>query len=449
MSKIIKFFSPKVEMNLFEKQKTTAFIILGVIGTLMVTIIVISSLLNPTKNFIVTLISSLAIGIFIPLNLFILKKSGIKTAGNIFSIGLVVIQLLSLNILKEDISALFKFFQGFYTILGILAVGILFASKRVIILNTVLIIISTSRVYLFAISQMPEDKEILKTAFINHTATLVILGLVSYFAILFAEKAINSANEDAKIKEKQNNQLKSVFDLVKTTSDKLKNFSGEISQKANILSENSSEQAANVEEISATIEEITSSIIENTDDTQKTAETVNKTTDFAKKSEAVISNSLSAVKNISKKIGIIQDITFQTNILSLNAAIEAAKAGTAGKGFSVVAQEIKNLANKSSLGAAEIINLVDSSITESKHANDYIKNITTDIEKINIHIGNLANSSIEQRNSIEQINNSVIQINTGSQRNATISEELASLVKTLMLHSQNLSEILKTSEQDA
>ncbi len=135
--------------------------------------------------------------------------------------------------------------------------------------------------------------------------------------------------------------------------------------------------------------------------------------------------------------------------MSLNAAIEAAKAGTAGKGFSVVAQEIKNLANKSSLGAAEIINLVDSSITESKHANDYIKNITTDIEKINIHIGNLANSSIEQRNSIEQINNSVIQINTGSQRNATISEELASLVKTLMLHSQNLSEILKTSEQDA
>jgi methyl-accepting chemotaxis protein len=135
--------------------------------------------------------------------------------------------------------------------------------------------------------------------------------------------------------------------------------------------------------------------------------------------------------------------------LSLNAAIEAAKAGTAGKGFSVVASEIKNLANKSSLGAAEIINLVDSSITESKHANDYIKNITTDIEKINIHIGNLANSSIEQRNSIEQINNSVIQINTGSQRNATISEELASLVKTLMLHSQNLSEILKTSEQDA
>ncbi len=317
MSKIIKFFSPKVEMNLFEKQKTTAFIILGIIGTLMVTIIVISSLLNPTKNFIVTLISSLAIGIFIPLNLFILKKSGIKTAGNIFSIGLVVIQLLSLNILKEDISALFKFFQGFYTILGILAVGILFASKRVIILNTVLIIISTCRVYLFAISQMPEDKEILKTAFINQTATLVILGLVSYFAILFAEKAINSANEDAKIKEKQNNQLKSVFDLVKTTSDKLKNFSGEISQKANILSENSSEQAANVEEISATIEEITSSIIENTDDTQKTAETVNKTTDFAKKSEAVISNSLSAVKNISKKIGLFKILHFKQTFCRL------------------------------------------------------------------------------------------------------------------------------------
>jgi len=442
MKPLMDFFIPQIDLGLFEKQKTKAFIVLSLIGVLLVLLVFIQALLFRTDNFMVSAISSLSLAVFIVVSLFLLKNYGLKTAGNVFSVGMVVLLAISLNILSDKVPALYKFVQGFYTILAILSVGVLFASRRVIIINALIILVSTIRVYLFAVAQSPDQATMLRAGFINHTTALVIISLIMFFAIQFAEVAINAANKDAKINKEQNKKLNTVFNLIRDTSETLGQLSREINGSANSLSSNSSEQAANVEEISATIEEMTGSIIQNAENTETTARTVNSTTEFVKKSNEVIGNTLSAIQNINSKIGLIQDIAFQTNILALNAAIEAARAGNAGKGFSVVAAEVKKLADHSSDGAKEIVDLVSVAINDSDKAGDYQKKISNDINNVNQVVNEISAASSEQKNSVEQINNSINQINEGAQENAAISEELAAAVSNLALQAEKLTELL-------
>lgn len=442
MKQLIKYFTPKMEQSLFEKQKTNAFIILGLIGIVLVSLVLIQATINRSENFFIEITSSLSLSVFIIISLFLLKNYGIKTAGNVFSVGLVVLLAASLNTLSQEIPAMFKYVQGFYSILGILSVGVLYATRRVMLINAIIILASTIHVYFFAIKQTPEQAEMLRGGLINHSTALIIITMISYFAIQFAENAINAANKDAKINKEQNKKLNEVFSMIKGTSELLSQLSKEINGSANSLSSNSSEQAANVEEISATMEEMTGSIIQNAENTETTAKSINNTTEFVKKSDAVISNTLLAVENISSKISLIQDIAFQTNILAINAAIEAASAGEAGKGFSVVATEVKRLADHSNQGAKEIEDLVSIAMSDSDKAGNYQKTISDDIENVNKVVNEISAASSEQRNSIEQINNSITQINEGAQENAAISEELAASVSNLALQAEKLNDIL-------
>jgi len=356
--------------------------------------------------------------------------------------GLIVLLAIATAAVDKEVPVLYKYLQGFYTLLAILCIGVLYASRIIIIINSIIVLIATTRVYLFTLEHFPNQKAILQTGFINHTVALILITIILYFAIKFAENAINVANKDAKINKEQSKKLNDVFSLVRNTTDILGQLSKEIDGSANSLSSNASEQAANVEEISATMKEMTGSIIQNAENTETTAKSINNTTDFVKKSDEVISNSLTAIQNINSKIGLIQDIAFQTNILAINAAIEAASAGEAGKGFSVVATEVKRLADHSNVGAKEIEDLVSIAIRDSDKAGEYQKTISDDIKNVNQVVNEISAASSEQRNSIEQINNSITQINEGAQENAAISEELAASVSNLALQAEKLNDIL-------
>ena len=441
MKQIIKYFTSNEQVSLFDKQKTQSLIILSLIGLLLITLNILQNIVFRTENFFVSIVSSTIIGTILIASLFILKNKGIKFAGNFFSLALIIILSLALIILKKDVSALFKFMQGFYSLLAVLSLGILFASRNIIIINAVIILIATTRVYIFAINQMPDKIALLRAGYINH-AIAIIVALILYFTKKFISNAINEAEENAKVKEKQNNKLNALFELMKETSAGLAVLSKEINNAANSLSSNANQQASGIEEISATMEEMTAAIIQNAENTTQTAQSINSTNEFVKKSNTVISNSLKAIHNINSRIGLIREIAGKTNLLALNAAIEAARAGEAGKGFSVVAAEVKKLADNSSKGAKEIVDLVRTAMKDSDRAGNYQKQISGDIKNINQVITELSATSHEQKNSIEQINSSIIQINESAQENASISEQLVNAVKNLAVQAEKLNNIL-------
>jgi methyl-accepting chemotaxis protein len=442
MNELIKYFTPNVQMNLFERQKTRAFIILMLIGFGLAIVTLIQSVFISKVNVFTSFLSGSLMGLFLVISLFLVKNYSIKFAGNVFSIGITILLLVSMNILKSDITALFKYTQGFYTILALLAVCVLFASRKVVIINAILVLVTTFRIYYFALEQLPDLKDVLNAGIFNHTVAVLIITVIIYYAIVFAENAIDAANNDAKIKEEQNQKLNQAFSVIKDTSKILEGLSFDINQLANTLSSSSGQQASNVEEISSTIEEMTGSIIQNADDTGKTANLVSNTARVVEKSQEAIVKTLTAIKNVDSKIDLISEIAMKTNLLALNAAIEAARAGNAGKGFSVVANEVKKLAESSSDGAKEIIELIQSTMVISEEAGRFHKKITSDIENIDKVISQISYSSLEMKTSVEQINKAVYQINEGAQNNALVSDKLVASIDQLSQHAKRLNNII-------
>ncbi|MGA1933727.1 methyl-accepting chemotaxis protein [Arcobacter sp. YIC-464] len=205
----------------------------------------------------------------------------------------------------------------------------------------------------------------------------------------------------------------------------------------NALSKSVIQQAATLEETASAIEQITSTIINNNSNvsqmiqySQDLNQSINKGYHNAKDNASIMDEINNKTKSIEEAIAIIDQIAFQTNILSLNAAVEAATAGEAGKGFAVVAQEVRNLATRSAEAAHEIKTLVgDASdvTTRGKKASDEMINeyeiINENIVKTRDIMNNVFDSLKEQKTGIEQINNAVSQIDKATQENASKAQD--------------------------
>lgn len=215
----------------------------------------------------------------------------------------------------------------------------------------------------------------------------------------------------------------------------LQNTSAQLSQGAN-------EQAASIEEVSSTMEEISANINQNADNAKET-EHISR---LAQAGMEDVSNfadeAFSAQKEISSKIQIINDIAFQTNILALNAAVEAARAGDYGRGFAVVAQEVRKLAERSKAAADNIIVMANQSLATAEKAGKAMNNTIPHIKKTTNLVVEITASGIEQSHGVGQVNDSVQQLNTIAQQNASASEEIALNSEVLSAHAQSLNETI-------
>ena len=225
----------------------------------------------------------------------------------------------------------------------------------------------------------------------------------------------------------------------------LENSASTMTSSMNNLATKANEQAASLEQTAAALEEITSITRNNTQNATKMGElgqivkkSVQTGEELASKTALSMDEINEKVKAINSAITVIDQIAFQTNILSLNAAVEAATAGEAGKGFAVVAQEVRNLANRSAEAAREIKNLVEEATLKANDGKlissdmiDGYKELNKNIsETINI-IEDVSGASKEQMLGIEQINQAVNMLDRVTQENAFESNQIKEISQSV------------------
>ena len=203
------------------------------------------------------------------------------------------------------------------------------------------------------------------------------------------------------------------------------------------LNISSNEAAASLEQTAAALEEITSNIRNNTQNIAKMARYSSEVTTSSNQGEKLANETTIAMDEINNQvnliteaISVIDQIAFQTNILSLNAAVEAATAGEAGRGFAVVAQEVRNLASRSAEAAREIKIIVENATKKANDGKEIANHMINGYKQLNENIQQTINliqdiemSSKEQLSGIEQINIAVTQLDQQTQQNAAVASQ--------------------------
>ena len=234
--------------------------------------------------------------------------------------------------------------------------------------------------------------------------------------------------------------------------------SEQISSASVSLAEGASSQASSVEEVSATIEEATASNNQNADNSREANILAQHSNDAAKIGNQRVGDLMVAMEQItassqkiSRIIKTIDEIAFQTNLLALNAAVEAARAGEHGLGFAVVAEEVKNLAERSAGAAKEITVIIEASIDQVKAGTDVANKtkesfteILNGIKKTSDLIGEIAISAKEQAEGMNQIATAMGSVDQITQQNASASEETAAAAEEL--NAQAISMLENVSE---
>ena len=223
----------------------------------------------------------------------------------------------------------------------------------------------------------------------------------------------------------------------KSTGLTLDNSSKILLTNVDTLNKNSNHAAAALEETAAAVEEVTSNISSTTANVVSMANHATEVTQSAKVGQELAAETTNAmdeineqVTAISEAIKVIDQIAFQTNILSLNAAVEAATAGEAGKGFAVVAQEVRNLAARSAEAANEIKSIVEHATSKANHGKkiadkmiDGYDTLNSSISKTIDLISDIETASKEQQTGIVQINDSINSLDKQTQENANIAAQ--------------------------
>lgn len=271
----------------------------------------------------------------------------------------------------------------------------------------------------------------------------------------FAE-AIGRGDLTASISVDQHDEIGQLAAALQTMAESLKSTVLTIERNANELvasgvqlrdssqklSKGASEQAASAEEVSTAIEEMVANIDQNTENAVATEKLTSSSVSNVQLSSQYSAEAAEAMKTIAEKISIISDIAFQTNILALNAAVEAVRAGEQGRGFSVVAAEVRKLAERSKQAANEIVALVNKGLKVTQMAGEKAKNLVPDIEKTTVLIKEISAASLEQKTGAEQINLAMQNLNVITQENASSSDELTNNSVLLSQLATNLKQLI-------